>query len=205
MWPLFYTARCFALTAVLHTTYKHEHEFLKKLPVFSRKWTKYRMVVINVDRGTEISRTDQRRSWSITRTHRWLRRHSAKISENFCKAKEATRNQEIKRQFKLLTINWVCRSKENIFLVFWLTNYCIHRIHPHPLYSPDLAPTDYHLFRSLAYYFREKKFDEEDDLKTDLTNFFGQKSKKFYKRGILSLPERWQQVVDNNRAYFIET
>ncbi len=41
--------------------------------------------------------------------------------------------------------------------------------------------------------------------KTDLTNFSGQKSKEFYERGILSMPERWQQVVDNNGSYFIET
>ena len=76
---------------------------------------------------------------------------------------------------------------------------------PYLPYSSDLAPTNYHLFRSLANYLRKKKFDDEDDLKTDLTNFFGQKSKEFYGRGILSLPERWQQVVDNNGAYFTET
>jgi hypothetical protein len=61
------------------------------------------------------------------------------------------------------------------------------------------------LHASLADHLREKKFNDEDDLKTDLTYFFGQKSKEFYERRILSLPERWQQVVDNNGAYFIET
>ena len=76
---------------------------------------------------------------------------------------------------------------------------------PHPPYSLDLAPTDYHLFRSLADHLRDKKFDDKDDLKMDLTNFFSQKSKEFYERGILSLPERWRQVIDNNGAYFMET
>ena len=47
---------------------------------------------------------------------------------------------------------------------------------PHPPYSPDLAPTDYHLFRSLASHLSTKKFD---DLKLDLTNFFSQKSMEF--------------------------
>jgi len=61
---------------------------------------------------------------------------------------------------------------------------------PHPPYSPHLAPTDYHLFRSLADHLLEKKFADESDLKMDLNNFFSQKSQEFYKRGILSLPER---------------
>jgi histone-lysine N-methyltransferase SETMAR len=52
-----------------------------------------------------------------------------------------------------------------------------------------LAPTDYHLYRSLSNYLREKKFDEENDLKIDLVSFFGQKSQGFYKGGILSLPD----------------
>jgi histone-lysine N-methyltransferase SETMAR len=60
---------------------------------------------------------------------------------------------------------------------------------PHPPYSPDLAPTDYHLFRSLSNYLGEKNFDDENDLKTDLANFFDQKSQDFYEYGILSLPE----------------
>ena len=47
---------------------------------------------------------------------------------------------------------------------------------PHPPYSPDLAPTDYHLFRSLFHHLGEKKFDDENDVKMNIVNFFGQKS-----------------------------
>ena len=61
---------------------------------------------------------------------------------------------------------------------------------PHPPYSSDLAPTDYHLFRSLSDHLRQKKFDNEDDLKTDLNDFFREKSLDFYERGILTLPVR---------------
>jgi histone-lysine N-methyltransferase SETMAR len=53
---------------------------------------------------------------------------------------------------------------------------------PHPPYSPDLAPTDCHLFHFLSNHLREKKFDDEKDLKMDLVNFFGQKSQDFYER-----------------------
>ena len=72
---------------------------------------------------------------------------------------------------------------------------------PHPPYSPDLTPTDYHLFRSLSHHFSEKKFDDENELKMDIANFFSQKSQDFYKRGILSLPELWRQVVESSGAY----
>jgi len=72
---------------------------------------------------------------------------------------------------------------------------------PHPPYSPDLAPTDYHLFHSLTNYLREKKFNDENDIKMDIDNFFNKKSQDFCERGILSLLERWQQVRDTNGAY----
>lgn len=71
----------------------------------------------------------------------------------------------------------------------------------HPPYSPDLAPTDYHLYRSLSDHFREKKFEDEDSIKTELANFFASQPAQFYERGILSLPDRWRQVVVNNGMY----
>ncbi len=89
-------------------------------------------------------------------------------------------------------------TREKLLKLGWITL-------PHPPYSPDLAPTDYHLFRSLSNYLGEKKFDDENDLKTDLANFFAQKSQDFYERGILSLPGRWQQVIDSNGAYIVES
>ncbi|KAK6753837.1 hypothetical protein RB195_013057 [Necator americanus] len=32
----------------------------------------------------------------------------------------------------------------------------------HPPYSPDLAPSDYHLFRSLQHHLEEKRYDDRD-------------------------------------------
>jgi histone-lysine N-methyltransferase SETMAR len=89
-------------------------------------------------------------------------------------------------------------NREKMLKLGWVTV-------PHPPYSPDLAPTDYHLYRSMSDYLREKKFDDENDLKIDLANFFAQKSQEFYERWILSLIERWQQVIDSNRPYIVES
>ncbi len=61
------------------------------------------------------------------------------------------------------------------------------------------------MYRSLSNYLREKKFDDENDLKMDLVNFFGQKPQDFYEPKILSLPERGPQVIDSDGAYIVES
>ena len=75
---------------------------------------------------------------------------------------------------------------------------------PHPPYSPDLVPSDYHLFRSLQHYLGEKSYDKEADIKNDIQSFFDSKPLSFYESGIRKLVEKWQHVVDNNGAYVID-
>lgn len=74
---------------------------------------------------------------------------------------------------------------------------------PHPPYSPDLAPSDYHLFRSLSNDLRGKKFEKETDLKKYLSEFFASQTKEFYKRGIYDLVRRWRGIIDCNGAYVV--
>ena len=50
----------------------------------------------------------------------------------------------------------------------------------HPPYSPDLAPTDYHLFRSLSNHMRGVTFENEKDLKNWLNNFFDTRPGDFW-------------------------
>ena len=73
---------------------------------------------------------------------------------------------------------------------------------PHPAYSPDLAPSDYHLFRSMEHFFREKSYTDLQSIKKDVTQFFELKPEKFYESGIRQLPLRWQKVIDNDGNYF---
>lgn len=75
---------------------------------------------------------------------------------------------------------------------------------PHPAYSPDLSPSDYHLFRSLEHFLRGKEFFEHSEVEKALKEFFSSKNKEFYARGIESLPERWEKVIENNGDYFID-
>ena len=68
--------------------------------------------------------------------------------------------------------------------------------------SPDLAPSDYHLFRSLSHSLDGKKIKSKDQVKIFLKNFFEKKEKEFYKRGIKNLIERWQKTIDAQGNYF---
>ena len=50
---------------------------------------------------------------------------------------------------------------------------------PHPLYSPDLAPSDYHLFRSLQNHLNVKTFDSNEAVKNELIQFFASENQTF--------------------------
>ena len=71
----------------------------------------------------------------------------------------------------------------------------------HPPYSPDLAPSDFHLFRALEHFLRGKRFENVEEMRLSLTQFFDSKGREFYRRGIYQLPGKWQQVIDVDGEY----
>ena len=73
----------------------------------------------------------------------------------------------------------------------------------HPPYSSDFAPSDYHLFRSLSDHLRDLCFDDQGALINDLAHFFASQPLEFYERGIMSLPQRWQQVINSSGQYIV--
>ena len=68
----------------------------------------------------------------------------------------------------------------------------------------DLAPSDYHLFRSLQNHLNGKTFDSNEVVKNKLIQFFASKNQTFYESGIMKLTERWQQVIEQNGQYIID-
>jgi hypothetical protein len=71
----------------------------------------------------------------------------------------------------------------------------------HPPYSPDLAPSDYHLFRSMAHELSGQIFHTEEDVKTWVQRYFDSKPASFYERGIRDLASRWLKVVESDGEY----
>jgi len=60
---------------------------------------------------------------------------------------------------------------------------------PHP--SPDIAPSDYHLFRSMVHSLSNTHFQCEADLRKWIEDYIESKDETFFRRGIHMLPKRW--------------
>jgi histone-lysine N-methyltransferase SETMAR len=50
----------------------------------------------------------------------------------------------------------------------------------HPVYSPDIAPSDYYLFRSLPNHLHGEKMGSFDDVKKCVDDFFDSQPAEFY-------------------------
>jgi len=61
---------------------------------------------------------------------------------------------------------------------------------PHPAYSPDLAPSDYYLFRSMQHGLVDTHFRNYEDVRKWIDEWIASKDQSFYRRGIYLLPER---------------
>lgn len=68
------------------------------------------------------------------------------------------------------------------------TIWQLNRVTPcYPPYYSDLAPTDYHLLRSLDNHLCGKSKANEADLRQALTGFFASKTLDFYYQGTAQL------------------
>ncbi|GFT00900.1 mariner Mos1 transposase [Trichonephila clavipes] len=68
---------------------------------------------------------------------------------------------------------------------------------PHPLYSPDLAPSDYHSFRSMAHGLTDQHFRSYEEVINWIDSWITSKGDQFFQRVIRTLPEGWEKVVEN--------
>uniref|UniRef100_W6NEW6 Transposase domain containing protein n=1 Tax=Haemonchus contortus TaxID=6289 RepID=W6NEW6_HAECO len=78
--------------------------------------------------------------------------------------------------------------------------------HPvaHPPYSPDLAPSDYHLFQPLKHHLRGREFKTYSDLKFAVNDFFESQSPDFWAKGISDSPKRWEKVINLCGEYIVD-
>ena len=71
----------------------------------------------------------------------------------------------------------------------------------HPPYSPDLAPSDYHLFGPLKNYLRGTMFSDDEAVKEICREGLKSQPRDFYAKGILKLVHRWGKCISVHREY----
>ena len=71
----------------------------------------------------------------------------------------------------------------------------------HPSYSPDIAPSDYHLFSNLKIFLRGQTFSSADEVITTVEDYLSDLDSEFFCKGIQSSRDRWQRVVASEGHY----
>lgn len=71
----------------------------------------------------------------------------------------------------------------------------------HPPYSPDLAPSDFHLFSYLKRDMRGRHFNTNDEVKNYVENWLSEKDKNFFSAGLRALKERLHKCIASNGGY----
>jgi len=66
---------------------------------------------------------------------------------------------------------------------------------PHPPYSPDIAPSDYWLFRRM-----QQVTGSFLSQKSKIGSKSASKDESFFRDGIRKLPERWEKVVGSDNT-----
>ena len=71
----------------------------------------------------------------------------------------------------------------------------------HPPYTPDLAPSDFHLFLHLKKFLGGKQFDNNGDLKDAVQKWLTSKAVAFYEEGIQKLVPHYDKCLNNGGEY----
>lgn len=78
---------------------------------------------------------------------------------------------------------------------------CGFEVLPHPPYSPDLAPSDYHLFPKLKKHLRGKRYSDDNELMDAVQAWSEGQNSDFYRSGISDLVKRWTKCIDLQGDY----
>jgi len=70
----------------------------------------------------------------------------------------------------------------------------------YPPYSPDLAPSDYHLFPNVKTWLATQRFDDAE-LQAGVNEWFKTQAAKFYDNGINKLVQHYDKCLNLNGEY----
>ena len=71
----------------------------------------------------------------------------------------------------------------------------------HPPYSPDLAPSDSHLFGPMKEHLWDHKFGDDDEVMEAVQSWLKAMPKSFFLEGIRKLVDRWTKCVAKQGDY----
>ena len=86
------------------------------------------------------------------------------------------------------------RTMEAIILFGWT-------VIPHPPYSPDLAPSDYHLFGPMKKGLWGYRYGNDSKVKTAVLHWLRHQPAEFYYTGIHALVHRWTVALERGGGY----
>jgi histone-lysine N-methyltransferase SETMAR len=72
---------------------------------------------------------------------------------------------------------------------------------PHPPYSPDLAPSDFHLFRHLKKALRGEHFPDAESLRMFVNTWIADRPPLFFRQAFFDLHRRWMKTVEAAGSY----
>ena len=71
----------------------------------------------------------------------------------------------------------------------------------HLPYSPDLAPSDYHLFPNMKTWLATQRFDDDAELQAGVNEWLKSQAVKFCDDGINNLVHRYDKCLNLNGDY----
>ncbi|VVC38555.1 Hypothetical protein CINCED_3A019467, partial [Cinara cedri] len=71
----------------------------------------------------------------------------------------------------------------------------------HPPYSPDLAPSDFHLFLHMKSFMGGQNFNEDDEVKKAVSAWLQSQASYFYDERIQKLVPRYDKCLNNGGNY----
>ena len=72
---------------------------------------------------------------------------------------------------------------------------------PHTPYSPDLAPSDFHVFGPFKEAVGGKSLRSDEEVQQTVHEWLRSQPKEYFSRGIHALPKRWNTSMERNGDY----
>ena len=74
-------------------------------------------------------------------------------------------------------------------------------IFDHPSYSPDLSPSDYHLFSKMKVWLATQRFDTNEELMDGVNTWLHNLVAPFSEEGLQKLESRYDNCLNVDRNY----